>query len=669
MEHDLVVLDGSTFAASPESGDMHPDAMDGFFHSDTRHLSEWSLLANGEPLLHLTSRNLEYYACRIVGVVAGTEKEGVPSITVLRDRFVRDGMHEDLFVENNSEEEAEVTLEIRYAADFIDIPSIRTAGDVERCDVEVRPVEAGVDFRCRRDGHERATHVRFSVTPDSVDEERASFRLRIAARGTWRMCIEVVSCIDDEQHGAGHEETHGAVQPRMDESLDEWMEGAPQLETEWVELHRVYRKSLLDLAALRFRPRDDLEHSLPAGGLPWYMALFGRDSLITAYQALPFQPRLARTALYMLAELQGTRIDDFHDEEPGKILHELRHDLATAVGILPFDAYYGGHDQTLLWLILLDEYERWTGDADCARGLEEPARRALTGLEEHADLDGDGFFEYHCRSERGLFNQCWKDSDDSMRFADGRVAEPPIAACEVQGYAYDALRRTARMMRVVWGDERRAEELEGRADDLRRRFDETFWDDEKGIYVLALDGEKRRVDSATSNMGHLLWSGIVPEGRAGRVVERLLQDDLWSGWGVRTMSSDDAGYDPIGYHIGSVWPHDTSLVAEGMRRYGYRREATLVARAVVEAGAAFDDRLPEVFAGFARDVTEMPVWYPGASRPQAWAAGAVLLGLRTMLGLDAVDGELRFEPVMPDGRRIVLRGVPLRDDRRDAGSE
>jgi glycogen debranching enzyme len=289
-------------------------------------------------------------------------------------------------------------------------------------------------------------------------------------------------------------------------------------------------------------------------------------------------------------------------------------------------------------------------------------------LDEYADLDGDGFYEYRCRSERGLRNQCWKDSDDGIRFADGSLAEPPIAVCEVQGYAYDALRRTARLLRTVWGDVALADELERRARDLRRRFNDAFWDDDKEIYVLGLDGEKRQIDSTTSNMGHLLWSGIVPEERAERVVHRLMEDDMMSGWGIRTMSDRDAGYDPIGYHIGSVWPHDTAIAAEGMRRYGHRDEATAVAAALIKAGAAFENRLPEVFAGFSREFTGVPIWYPGSSRPHAWAAGSVLLALRTMLGLDVVDGVLQVDPAPFGDHGLALEGVPVQGSRASARS-
>jgi glycogen debranching enzyme len=320
-----------------------------------------------------------------------------------------------------------------------------------------------------------------------------------------------------------------------------------------------------------------------------------------------------------------------------------------ATGTIP-RAYYGAHDATALFLILLDEYERWTGDRKFIRELEPNARAALAWLEGPADLDGDGYLEYVKRSDSpsALDNQCWKDSDDSIRFADGRRAEPPIATCEIQGYAYDARLRTARLLREVWRDEQTAKRLEQDAAELKRRFNRDFWIGRRRQYALALDRDKQQVDAMTSNVGHLLWSGIVDERRAGHVVRRLMREDMFSGWGLRCMSSHEDAYNPLEYHCGTVWPHDTAIVAEGMRRYGFRDEAALLCEALLHAADAFGDQLPEVFAGFPRDETEAPVEYPDALKPQAWSAAAPLLALRTLLGLDATRGRVRSSPHLTD---------------------
>jgi glycogen debranching enzyme len=396
------------------------------------------------------------------------------------------------------------------------------------------------------------------------------------------------------------------------------------------------------------------------------MALFGRDSLLTAYMALPFQPRLAATTLRALAALQATEDDPYRDAELGKILHELRRGILAASGQVPHRPYYGSHDATPLFLILLDEYERWTGDVDLVRELEPAARAALAWIEGPGDPDGDGYLEYRTRSAAGLVNQCWKDSWNSILYADGRLARPPIATCEIQGYAFDARVRSARLARRAWGDARLADRLEADAAGLRERFDRDFWIDERGHYALGLDADKHRVDSLTSNIGHLLWSGIVPPERAEVIAKRLACPELASGWGIRTMSTADAGYNPIEYHNGTVWPHDTAIVAEGLRRYGFRDQASDLVTALFDAAGSFGYQLPEVFAGYDRNDTTFPVEYPTASCPQAWAAAAPLLGLRTLLGLDPAPDGLHCVPCVPTSLgQLRLRDVAFRGSHQD----
>jgi len=402
------------------------------------------------------------------------------------------------------------------------------------------------------------------------------------------------------------------------------------------------------------------EAAVPAAGLPWFQTLFGRDSLITSYQSLHIDPDLAATTLDVLASMQGTRRDDFRDEEPGKIPHELRFGELTALKERPHSPYYGSADATMLFLILLDEYERFTGDSERVRRLEPNARAALAWIDEDGDRDGDGYVEYERRNtESGLENQCWKDSWNSIMFADGTLAKLPRATCELQGYAYDARRRAARLARELWDDDALAAKLERQAQELKRSFNEDFWLEDSGYYALALDGDKKPVDALTSNIGHLLWSGIVDDDRAEQVVTHLLGERLFSGWGVRTMAEGDGGYNPIGYHQGTVWPHDNSLIAAGLRRYGYDAEAATIAFASLEAAQYFLGRLPETFAGYPRELTEYPVEYPTACSPQAWATAAPLLLLRVLLGLEPKDGEVAVDPMLPDHiTQLTLRGLP-----------
>jgi glycogen debranching enzyme len=649
MESELTVLDGNTFFVSEPSGDVEPgEEANGFFQADMRHLSTWRLFVNGQPVHVLTSRTVDYYSASIFATLSSVSVGENPPVSIRRDRFIADGVHEDLTIENHSDQEQRVTVEIQYASDFGDLFEVKERKPKRGV---IRNAARGrqATLQYTRERYSRSTLIDF---PDdwSVGAESARVDIHLRPRGGWRACIDVATVVDGKEKRLAHgERTFGNPQPNMPVSFERWMAEAPKLETDFDVLRHTYRRSLIDLAALRFRPLQDLSFSLPAAGLPWFMALFGRDSLITAYQALPFQPHLARTSLEALTALQATAFDDYRDAEPGKILHELRQGELTALGERPHSPYYGTHDATPLYLILMDEYERWTGDSKFVRSLKPAALAALTWIEQHGDPDGDGYLEYQTRSKEGLVNQCWKDSWNSILFADGRIAKGPIATCEIQGYAYDARVRMARLAREVWDDPDLARRLEADASGLHDRFHRDYWIEERGHYALALDGQKQKVDALTSNIGHLLWSGIVPRERAAGLVQKLMGPEMFSGWGIRTMSTQDAGYNPIEYHDGTVWPHDTAFIAEGMRRYGFREEASRLSLALIDAAEGFAYRLPEVFAGFPREQTDMPVEYPTASRPQAWAAGAPLLALRTALGLDVIAGTLRIEPHLVKG--------------------
>lgn len=666
MKDELVVLDGSTFFVSDPRGDADGSGTNGYFFRDTRHLSRWELLVEGSPLYLLTSKNLDYYSARVFGTLAGASVGVNPTVTVQRDRVVAGGVHEDLYVENHSGVERRIGVEIRFTADFADLFEIKERSE-KRGRTWVEHADGMVTLWYERQGWRRGTRIWWAMPGACCGDDRIRFDLVLGPRAEWQTCIDIVSITDEGE--APSRATHGSIgklEPQMPETVEEWLDTAPHLETGADSLAHTYRRTLLDIAALRFRARGDLRWTLPAAGLPWFMALFGRDSILTSYALLPFHAHLAATTLETLAGLQAKEYDDFRDSEPGKILHELRLGELSALGEAPHSPYYGSHDATPLFLILLDEYERWTGDVELVKRLEPAARAALAWVRGPGDPDGDGYLEYRTRSPKGLVNQCWKDSWNSILFADGRVADAPIATCEIQGYAYDARVRCARLARACWGDPALASALEAEASELRARFNRDYWSDQRGHYVLALDAAKRQVDALTSNVGHLLWSGIVDPDRAAAVASRLMSPDLFSGWGIRTMSSRDAGYNPIEYHNGTVWPHDTTIVAEGLRRYGFRTEATTLAGVIIEAAAEFDHRLPEVFAGLDRRSTRMAVEYPTASRPQAWAAAAPLLAVRTLLGLDAVDGELCSEAVLPPSiRELELRGLLFRGARLD----
>jgi glycogen debranching enzyme len=668
QETDLIILDGCQFFYSDENGDVEAEEAEGFFYQDVRHLSRWFVRVNGEEVEPLTSRRVDYFSARIVGTPKGSKDSG-PPVAVRRDRFVTEGVHEDVVLENLSDDPHEVRLEIAYGADFADVMEAQDGGNGEGrswAETAARSATLWHD----RDGYRRGTVVKFN-RQGRVLRTRATFRVRLRPRETWKLCVDITPIVEGKPRppllrcDSFHEHAR-----KMPISLDEWLREAPELICVDAAVERTYRQSLLDLAALRIRPDDvKIKWAMPGGGVPWFMTVFGRDSIVASYEMLHVHSELAVATLEALAKLQATEWDSWRDAEPGKILHELRRGTLAALNRIPHTPYYGSHDSTPLWLILLEEYERWSGDTRFVRSMEKHARAALNWLEGPADLDGDGYIEYRKRSDsdKALDNHCWKDSSESIQFADGRRAEPPIAVCEHQGYAYDARVRTARLLREVWDDDEEAQRLEHEAEELKGRFNEDFWSTSRRHYVLALDGEKEQVDSLTSNIGHLLWSGIVDERRAAATVRRLIGDDMFSGWGIRSMSTESAGYNPLEYHTGTVWPHDTAIVAAGMRRYGFDNEAAQLCKALLDAAEAFNNQLPEVFAGFARDETGIPIEYPDALKPQAWAAGAPLLAVRTLLGLDAVNGRLRSKPVASSPvAGLKLKRVKVRGERFDA---
>ncbi len=658
------ILEGSTFVVSDMRGDigLRHDELSGLFYRDMRHLSRWQIRLNGRELDVLSADTLDYdEAVFFLIEPTGTIYRN-PTLSMVRHRHVGDGMQEQLELTNHGTRPIQLELSLLFGADFADIFEIKDR--LAKQGEFARRVDSDrVTLMYRHADFYRETCIR---APGAFfTDESLTFRVSLSPNQTWQSEAEI--SLATNTHRPVPRRSH---QPNMENSLEEWLEAAPRLETDSDDLRRTYHRSLVDLAALRFYPETVPGASLPAAGLPWFMALFGRDSLIASYQALPFVPELCRTTLRALAHQQASDFDDFRDAEPGKILHELRHGELTHFGARPQSPYYGSCDSTPLFLIVLDEYERWTGDVETVRELEQPARAALRWIEEYGDTNHDGYLDYQTRNpESGLANQCWKDSWNSIVWPDGRLASLPRATCEIQGYAYDARVRTARLAREVWGDELLAERLERDAAALRERFLNDYWLPEQGFYALALDGEKQPVPTLTSNIGHLLWSGIVPEEHLEQVTGHLLGPWLFSGWGVRTLAAGQPVYNPLEYHNGTVWPHDTALIAAGLARYGRRVEAGQLSVAILQAARHFDYRLPEVFVGYDRKSTALPVAYPTACAPQAWASGTPLLLMRVLLGLTPDGGDLRVDPaVPPEIGHLALRGIPGRWGRKDAVS-
>ncbi len=668
------ILEGNTFVVSDRRGDIDASPSDpkGLFHRDTRHLSVWKLTLDGKRLDVLSTDDVQYFAMQAFLIPGTGTVYTDATLSVIRKRSVGDGFYEEIRVLNHRPEPIDLRLRLEAAADFADLFEVKDA--LAKKGEPYQRVEDGrLVLGYRRERFVRETWISASAAGAEIDRKGLTFQVHLEPHGEWTTGIEVVPARDGSPTIKTRPKYRGGderARPNIEVSLEEWLDAAPKLATDWRPLEEIYRRSLIDLAALRYYPQVLPGKTIPAAGLPWFMTVFGRDSLITSLQALPFVPELAETTLQLLAAFQAGRVDPFRDAEPGKIVHELRGGELTAFEERPHSPYYGTADATPLFLVLLDEYERWTGDGRLVRTLEPEARAALAWIDEYGDRDRDGYVEYLRSGETGLENQCWKDSWNSILFADGSMSKLPRACCEIQGYVYDAKRRGARLARQFWGDGGLAERLERGAAELKARFNQDFWLADRGYFALALDGDKRQVDSLTSNIGHLLWSGIVDDDKVEGVVGHLMGPRLFSGWGVRTMAVGDGGYNPIGYHNGTVWPHDNSIIALGLARHGYRREAATVALGLLEAATYFRFRLPEAFAGYPRDETRFPVEYPTACSPQAWATAAPLAFIRAIAGLETDGRSVRTDPVLPDGiGRLELAGVRPRQDQGVAGSE
>jgi glycogen debranching enzyme len=654
----LTILEGSTFCISDDRGDIAGETS-GFFAHDTRFLSRLVMRVAGASPLLLSSGRVEHFQAAFYlrnGTANGLPRDAV---SIARERFVSTGMQEKVTLRNESIDRLDLELVLEAEADFADIISVKlhdfSLGDPELAQPLPAPAPTSLDESGRRLSIEDprgdlGTQLVFSK-PGRLDASAMTFAISLGPHEQWHLDVDVLPWIEDDlatvEQLDDERETVGDV-------VAAWTLRVPRVRGGWESLRRAFDRSIADLAALRMRT-GEYRRPLFAAGMPWFMTVFGRDTAITSLQTLVLGPEIAMGALDALTELQAKTEDPTIDAEPGKIVHEVREGRCAETW---FPRYYGSIDSTPLYLVLLAETWRWTDDASLARRLREPALLALEWIDRYGDRDGDGFVEYSRKVDSGLANQSWKDSGDSQRFQDGGFAEAPIAAVEVQGYVYDAKRGLAELAREVWRDKPLAERLEREADELRTRFDEAFWIDERGgFYALALDGKKRKVDARSSNMGHLLWSGIVPQERVSKVVDQLLSEELWTGWGIRTMASDAAAFNPISYHNGTVWPHDTALAAWGLARHGYTAEARRIGRALIEAAAHFDWSLPEVFAGYARDETPFPIAYPTAARPQAWAAGTPILLVRVLLGIEPDRERQRLVSTVTDELPSWLDGL------------
>jgi glycogen debranching enzyme len=675
LEDRVILKEDQVFVVSDLNGDIpHGNEQGlGLYRADTRYLSVYELRVNGLlPILLNNSIDRAYVATFQLVNPALKNPDGSPiprqTLSIRRSRFVHAGaMHERIGIQNAGTGLAEFDLELRADADYLDIFAVR-GYHPKASGVRHSPgvIETGMRFSYTgRDDLERVTEVNFYPTP-LLAPRQATLHLRLEPKQTHVLMVDVIPLEADEE-------------PDPNFQFDSSVYDLERTYAHWNESCTSYRSDneVLD-SGLLWRSLEDLRilcDELPSGlyptaGTPWYAVPFGRDALITSFQSLALNSDLAYGTLRFLADHQGRKIDPYREEEPGKILHEMRFGELARLKEIPHTPYYGTVDATPLFLVLLVELLDWTGDRDLLIELSAQVFAALEWIDRYGDLDEDGLVEYAQHSTLGVRNQGWKDSWNSLTGADGQPAPLPAALVEVQGYVYHAKSGLARIFRQL-GRTEVADKLEREATALRKRFEDLFWMPQECFYAQALDRDKQQVRSISSNPGHGLWSGIVAPERAKGMVDRLLADDLYSGWGIRTLSSDEPSYNPMSYHNGSVWPHDNSIIAAGMRRYGFRREPELVARSVLEACMRFNDsRLPELFCGFQRDrrFNSGPGEYLVSCSPQAWAAGALFHFFQVLCGVqaDVFGGTLRIDPLpTPLYDRVRVEGMRVAGQRLD----
>jgi glycogen debranching enzyme len=658
----LTINHGSTFMVTDLDGQINPESFLGIFTDDTRFLSYYACYIDGNSWIHLRSTTTTYYAAQIylTNPTLTTESGPIPqgTLSLVISRTVEQGIHEDLDLTNYGLEPVRFSLEIAMRSDFADIFEVQTRSFVRRGSLETvwDESEKALSTAYRNQDFFRCLtyQPRNSTSQPHYANGRITFEVILEPGASWHTCGSYIlaeqDTIREPLHICYEKALDKEINTKLERLHQQWQKSATSITVANEEVYRLYQQSVSDLGALRlydYDMGDDIW--VPAAGVPKFVALFGRDSLIASLQTAIVHPGFAKGTLKKLAQLQATKHSDWHDAQPGKILHEVRLGELAHFQKVPHTPYYGTADATPLFLIVLHETWKWLGDITLLKTYRDTALRCLDWIDRYGDLDSDGFQEYQTRSSLGIENQGWKDSGDAIIYPDGTQVSAPKALCELQGYVFDAWMRMAEVFEAL-AENDRAQELRQKAARLQARFEAKFWCEEMGGYALTLDHDKNPVHTVASNMGHCLWSGIIRRDRAARVVQRLLAEDMYSGWGIRTLSAQNPAYNPFSYHRGSIWPHDNGFIALGLKRYGFIDEVALLARSISDAASFFASyRLPEVYAGITKSPGVFPVPYIEANIPQAWAAGSIFHLLQAILGLqaDAPNRCLYVDPDLP----------------------
>lgn len=659
------LVEGATFVVCGPGGDISGEGAEGLFVRNARALSRWRLRVDGQPLEPLAGFTEQPFCGRFVARAPRRAGTVEPTLVVERRRYVGAGMREDIILHNHGPEAAGLSLSLELGCDLADLFEVKLGRPRSGREVNV---EAGPQTWTARGRHGTGERTVIVTAPGAaVSTDALIWRTVVEPHGTWRTSVEVTIEVDRTTLSPRFTLDAPVERAAPAEGMSEWRRESPCLRVDSPSLSAAFYRSETDLSALRVSDPSAPDLPAVAAGAPWFMALFGRDSLITSWMTLPVNRQLAVGTLAALARYQGRSVDPLTEEEPGRILHELRLGVDSALALGGAERYYGSVDATPLFVVVLAELARWGAPAEVIDGLLPAADRALDWIARFGDRDGDGLVEYQRSTDRGLRNQGWKDSLDGINFADGTVAEPPIALVEVQAYVYAAYKGRS-YLAARQGDRQAARYWSEQARTMKKRIDQRFWLPDQGFYAVGLDRDKRPIDSLTSNVGHVLWAGAAQADKAAVIAERLLSPEMFSGYGIRTLATTMGAYNPVSYHNGSVWPHDNALAVAGLVRYGLRRHAQRIAAGLIDAAAYFSGRLPELFCGFDKEDYQGPVPYPNACSPQAWAAATPIALVRAMLGLepDVPAGRLSVVPAIPpEWGRLQLSGIPIGEEHLD----
>jgi glycogen debranching enzyme len=652
----VTLLEETTFCISDASGDIVPGSAQGLFFRDTRFISRLEVRLDGELPEPVAVQPNDPFRCTFLARRPPGPLRADSTLLIIRRRYVGNGMRDDITLRNLGHEPTSAHLTVAVDSDFADLFEVKEGQDRHHDDdVEVSAEDGALWLRCRRGANVGIVSVTGTGDP-SAAPGLLTWQAVIPSGACWTASLQVTPSLDGTDVIPHYGDDQPIEQTTPARRLAEWRRRSPLLLTSDERLAATFATSTEDVGSLRIFGRSSNDRGEPeenaviAAGAPWFMTLFGRDSLITSWMLLPLDLSLALNTLRTLASLQGERENPLTEEQPGRILHETRSGRDASLALGGGSVYYGTVDATPLFVMLLGELARWGLPTEMADELLPHADRALDWIVNYGDRDGDGLVEYQRATEQGLVNQGWKDSFDAITFASGQIAEPPIALAEVQGYVYAAYLARAHFARER-GETEAAQHWTEKARTLRRNFNQAFWLPDRGYFALGLDGEKRPIDSLGSNVGHCLWTGIVDRDKAEPVAKHLTSRQMFSGFGIRTLAADMGAYNPMSYHNGSVWPHDNAICAAGLMRYGFVPQAQQVATGILEAADRFGHRLPELFCGFDRGDFAAPVSYPTSCSPQAWAAAAPFLLLRTLL---------RFDPAVPAGKVWCAPQVPER---------